>query len=119
MRLTTFSPGMSSAVTTTTRRQSNASSRSIDSRRACGSVERIVAPYHAPGNTRSSVYLAAPVSLDGPSRRSGAGVRTRPGVVPGASAGMTSGALASGRTRGSVVAGGVRVVSPGRSIGES
>ena len=42
-------------------------------RRTCAwaSVERIVAPYQAPGKTRSSAYFAAPVSLAGPSRRSG------------------------------------------------
>ena len=52
--------------------------------RACASVERIVAPYQAPGKTRSSAYLAAPVSLAGPSRRSGAAPRARPGaIVPG------------------------------------
>ena len=71
IRLTTFSPGMSSAVTTTTRLQSKPSPRSIPSRRAWGSVERMVAPYHAPAKTRSSAYLASPVSLSGPSRRSG------------------------------------------------
>ena len=46
------------AVTTTTRFQSKASSSSIASRRACGSVERIVAPNQAPGKTRSSAYFA-------------------------------------------------------------
>src|SRR5215203_2082300 len=84
MELTTLSPGMSAAVTTTTDDQSNAGSRSRAVNVACASVERIVAPYQAPGKTRSSVYLAAPVSLAGPSRRSGAAPRTRPGVsVPG------------------------------------
>ena len=54
------------------------------SSRACGSVERIVAPYQAPGKTRSSVYSAAPVSLAGPSRRVGSGTATpRTGVEDG------------------------------------
>ena len=73
MLATTLRPGMSSAVTTATRLQSNPGSSSIASSRACGTVERIVAPYQAPGNTRSSVYSARPVSLAGPSRRSGSG----------------------------------------------
>ena len=38
----------------------------------------------APGKTRSSAYFAAPVSFEGPSRRSGAEPRARPGtIVPG------------------------------------
>ena len=45
----TFWPGMSSAVTTATRAQSKPGSRSMPARRARASVERIVAPYHAPG----------------------------------------------------------------------
>jgi hypothetical protein len=117
MRLTRFSPGMSALVTTTTRFQSNASSSSIASRRACGSVERIVAPNQAPGKTRSSAYFASPVSLAGPSRRRGAAGRARPGA--GASTGMTSG-VASGAEGGVATPGGtVRVVSLGRSIGAS
>ncbi len=79
IELTTLSPGMSAAVTTTTFDQSNAGSRSSATNRACASVERIVAPNQAPGKTRSSVYLAAPVSLAGPSRRNGAAPRARPG----------------------------------------
>ena len=71
IRATTFSPGMSAAVTTTTLDQSNAGSRSIPSSLACGSVARTVRPCHAPGTTRSSVKRAAPVSLSRPSRRSG------------------------------------------------
>ncbi len=52
--------------------------------RACASVERMVAPNQAPGKTRSSAYLAAPVSLAGPSRRSGAAPLALPGtIVPG------------------------------------
>ena len=54
MLATTFRPGMSSAVTTATFDQSNDGSSSMASRRACGTVERIVAPYQAPGKTRSS-----------------------------------------------------------------
>jgi hypothetical protein len=69
--LTRFSPGMSAAVTMTTFDQSTSGSGSMATRRARGSVERIVAPYHAPGKTRSSVYFAVPVSLAGPSRRRG------------------------------------------------
>ena len=54
------------------------SSRSMASRRAWASVERTVAPNHAPGNTRSSAYFASPVSFSGPSRRSGnASIRPR------------------------------------------
>jgi hypothetical protein len=68
---TMLSPGMSAAVTTTTRDQSNSGARSIARRRACGSADRIVAPYQAPGKTRSSAYFASPVSFAGPSRRSG------------------------------------------------
>ena len=84
IELTMFSPGMSAAVTTTTFDQSKAGSRSSASKVACASVERIVAPYHAPGTTMSSVYRAVPVSLAGPSRRSGAAGRARPGTtVPG------------------------------------
>ena len=79
MLATTFRPGMSSAVTTATRVQSKAGSSSIASRRAWGTVERIVAPYQAPGNTRSSAYSACPVSLAGPSRRVGIGT-ARPGT---------------------------------------
>ena len=55
IELTMFSPGMSAAVRTTTRDQSKAGSSSMPSRRACGTVERSVAPYQAPGTTRSSV----------------------------------------------------------------
>ena len=69
MLLTMFSPGMSAAVTTTTLVQSKAGSRSSASKVAWASVERIVAPYQAPGTTMSSVYRAVPVSLAGPSRR--------------------------------------------------
>ena len=84
IELTTLSPGMSAAVTTTTDDQSKAGSSSRATNVACASVERIVAPYQAPGKTRSSAYLAAPVSLAGPSRRSGAAPRARPGaIVPG------------------------------------
>ena len=72
IELTMLSPGMSAAVTTTTVDQSKAGSSSRATNVACASVERIVAPYQAPGKTRSSAYLAAPVSLAGPSRRSGA-----------------------------------------------
>ena len=109
---------MSALVTTTTRFQSNASSSSIASRRACGSVERIVAPNHAPGKTRSSAYFASPVSLAGPSRRRGAAGRARPGA--GASTGMTSGVASGGAEAGVATPGGaVRVVSLGRSIGAS
>ena len=57
IELTTFSPGMSAAVTTMTatsrRRDRGRARRSV----ACASVERIVAPNQAPGKTRSSVYL--------------------------------------------------------------
>ena len=84
IELTMLSPGMSAAVTTTTVDQSNAGSRSSATNRACASVERMVAPNQAPGKTRSSVYFAAPVSLAGPSRRSGPAPRARPGaIVPG------------------------------------
>ena len=84
IELTMLSPGMSAAVTTTTDDQSKPGSRSSAANVACASVERIVAPYQAPGKTRSSAYLAAPVSLAGPSRRSGAAPRARPGaIVPG------------------------------------
>src|SRR5687768_15212140 len=34
-----------------------------------GIVERMVAPYHIPGNFRSSMYFAAPVTLASPSLR--------------------------------------------------
>ena len=47
--------GLSLAVSTTTRDQSNAGSRSMPRRRAWAIVERIVCPYHAPGKTMSSV----------------------------------------------------------------
>src|SRR2546430_1353295 len=66
---TTLSPGMSSAVTTTTRLQSKAGSRVIERRRPLGTVDRTVFPYQAPGIARSSVYRAAPVTLAAPSRR--------------------------------------------------
>jgi hypothetical protein len=69
--LTRFSPGMSAAVATTTFDQSTSGSSSIARSFARGSVDRIVAPYQAPGKTRSSAYFAAPVSLAGPSRRVG------------------------------------------------
>ena len=55
MELTMFSPGMSAAVMTTTRDQSKSGSSSMPRSRAWASVERIVAPYQAPGKTRSSV----------------------------------------------------------------
>ena len=84
IELTMLSPGMSAAVTTTTVDQSKAGSRSSATNRACASVERMVAPNQAPGKTRSSAYFAAPVSLAGPSRRSGPAPRARPGaIVPG------------------------------------
>ena len=54
MLATMFRPGMSTDVTTATLDQSNAGSSSIARSRARGTVERIVAPYQAPGNTRSS-----------------------------------------------------------------
>ena len=81
------------------RRRRRSTSRSRGSRssarnRACASVERIVAPYQAPGKTRSSAYLAAPVSLAGPSRRSGAAPRARPGtIVPGSTRTGAGGAV--------------------------
>ena len=81
IELTMFSPGMSAAVTTTTFDQSKPGSRSRATKVACASVERIVAPYQAPGTTMSSVYSAVPVSLAGPSRRSGAAGRARPGTI--------------------------------------
>jgi hypothetical protein len=65
--LTMFSPGMSAAVRTTTFDQSKVGSTSSATKVACASVERIVAPYQAPGKTRSSAYFAAPVSFAGPS----------------------------------------------------
>jgi hypothetical protein len=71
MSETMLSPGMSAAVTRTTFDQSKASSRSSPTNRAWASVERMVAPYQAPGKTRSSAYLASPVSFAGPSRRRG------------------------------------------------
>src|SRR5688500_10532919 len=84
IELTMLSPGMSAAVTTMTFDQSKAGSSSSASKVACASVERIVAPYHAPGMTMSSVYRAVPVSLAGPSRRNGAAGRARPETtVPG------------------------------------
>src|SRR5688572_16614742 len=76
-----FSPGISAAVTTTTFDQSKPGSRSRASKVAWASVERIVAPYHAPGTTMSSVYSAVPVSLAGPSRRKGAAGRALPGTT--------------------------------------
>ncbi len=100
MELTMFSPGISAAVMTTTFDQSKSGSSSSPSRRACASVERMVAPYQAPGNTRSSVYLASPVSLPGPSRRSGAGVAspsTGAAVSPGAGGDSTMGPSAVAR----------------------
>ena len=100
---------MSAAVTTTTFDQSNASSRSSPTKRAWASVERIVAPYHAPGNTRSSAYFASPVSFAGPSRRSGTAPRARPGaIVPGGTT-SGSGAVRAGAT-GLVRVGAVRIV---------
>ncbi len=104
-----LSPGMSAAVTTATFDQSNAGSRSMATKRAWASVERIVAPNHAPGNTRSSAYLAAPVSLSGPSRRSGAAPRARPGAISPRRTTRASGALRRGAT-GVVRLGGVRIV---------
>src|SRR5215207_9327156 len=85
IELTMFSPGVSAALTTMTFDQSKAGSRSSASKVACASLERIVAPYQAPGTTMSSVYRAVPVSFAGPSRRNGAaGRRTLPGTaVPG------------------------------------
>ena len=74
-----FSPGMSSAVATTTFDQSMSGSSSIATSFARASVERIVVPNQAPGKTRSSVYFAAPVSFAGPSRRSGK-PEARPGT---------------------------------------
>ncbi len=85
----TFSPGMSAAVTTTTCDQSNAGSRSMPSRRACASVARTVAPYHAPGTTRSSVNCEAPVSFAAPSRRTGSTLPVT--TVPAGSATMLIG----------------------------
>ena len=76
MLATTLRPGMSTEVTTATFDQSKAGSSSIASSRAWGTVERIVAPYQAPGKTRSSAYRACPVSLAGPSRRVGSGTAT-------------------------------------------
>ena len=67
------------------RDQSNAGSSSIAEQRGVRSVERIVAPYQAPGKTRSSVYSAVPVSLAGPSRRAG---RRRRGWAAGGAAGV-------------------------------
>src|SRR5256885_1817783 len=105
IRETTFGPGISVAVTTATLLQSNAGSRSIARSRACGSVERTVAPNHAPGKTRSSAYLARPVSFSGPSRRSGKADRARPGAgVPGGtitgdSTTGIAGAIEGGATR--------------------
>ena len=46
--------------------QSKFGSRSMLRSRAWGSVERMVAPYQAPGKTRSSAYFAVPVSFSGP-----------------------------------------------------
>ena len=46
---------VSSAVTTTTRCQSNAGSSVIDRIRPRGTVDRMVLPYQAPGTVRSSV----------------------------------------------------------------
>ena len=103
IRLTMLSPGMSSAVTTTTRFQSKASSSSMPSRRACGSVDRIVAPNQAPGKTRSSAYFAVPVSLAGPSRRSGDAGRARPGA--GHRCGRMSGVVSAGAAAGVADAG--------------
>src|SRR5436190_1505805 len=68
MRCTTFSPGMSSAVTTTTRSQSNSGSRVMERIRPLGMVDLTVWPYQASATTRSSVYSAAPVTLAAPSR---------------------------------------------------
>ena len=90
-----LSPGMSLAVRTTTFDQSKSGSSSMPSSRACGSVDRIVAPYQAPGKTRSSVYLAAPVSLAGPSRRSGSGARARADLAGRRASAASSGVRAS------------------------
>ena len=69
------------------------------------SVERMVAPYHAPGNTRSSAYFARPVSFAVPSRRRGPREVARPAsVAPG---GTIS---ASGATVGRAAGGSVRVM---------
>ena len=94
-----FSPGMSAAVTRTTFDQSIAGSGSIATSRACGSVERIVMPYQAPGKTRSSVYFAAPVSFAGPSRRRGIASARPAATSPGArtSAPAVASAVSGGR----------------------
>src|SRR4051812_7496545 len=63
--------------------------------------------------TRSSAYLASPVSFAGPSRRSGAAGRSRPGaIVPGATI-SGSGAARRGATGVSVRPGEVRIVERG------
>src|SRR3954469_8405834 len=63
--------------------------------------------------TRSSAYLASPVSFAGPSRRSGAAGRARPGaMVPGATI-SGSGAARRGATGVSVRPGEVRIVERG------
>src|SRR2546423_3731311 len=69
MSCTTLSPGISSAVTTTTRLQSKRGSKLMERIVPRGMVERMVLPYQAPGTWRSSVYWAAPVTLAAPSRR--------------------------------------------------
>src|SRR4051812_45168604 len=109
IRLTTFSPGMSAAVTRTTVDQSKSGSRSRPTKRARGSLERIVAPNQAPGTTRSSAYFARPVSLSGPSRRSGTAGRARPGaIVPG----WTTRASGAGPGAIGAIGDGVRVTDP-------
>ncbi len=117
MRLTTFSPGMSRAVTTTTLDQSKAGSRSMAMRRACASVERMVAPYQAPGKTRSSAYFARPVSFSGPSRRLGeAAARPR---ASSSGPGANSGEGTAGRGAVTVRPGRVVMVSRGSVLRES
>ena len=101
-----FSPGMSSAVTTTTSDQSNAGVEldaqqpGVRFRRA----DRGAVP--GPGEDQVVGVLGRPVSFSGPSRRGGAGV-ARPRA--GASAGITSGVVPA-------VGGRDLVVLLGRSI---
>src|SRR4029077_18938324 len=82
-------------------------------RRARASVDRIVAPYQAPGKTRSSVYLAAPVNLAGPSRRRG-----WPAALPRvAEPGLSTSASAADRSGATAGRGIVRVVTDDGSSG--
>src|SRR5436190_24188930 len=100
---------MSAAVTRTTADQSKSGSRSRATKRARGSLERIVAPNQAPGTTRSSAYFDRPVSLSGPSRRSGAAGRARPAaIVPGS----TTRASGAGPGAMGATGDGVRVTDP-------